>query len=621
WLEVAALGFNLLIWIFYRVQYKSKNEINHRFEILTAVVFMLTFTDIASAISISYSAVVPRWLNYLLNGGNYVFVQVSAYAFVCYIRTLVDRKHTFFAKAERVVTILYAVSELANPVFKYYFRFDDTGYVHGPIYHVQMLFAYIFIVSSALLLLRNYQKLDTRKIVGTASYVVLMLVTGIVQVFVVPRFLLTGLASTITLFVIFLLMETPDYYKLMETMDELENAKIEANRANESKSKFLANMSHEIRTPLNAILGMDEMILREEKDQDILEYARNIRSSGDTLLKIINDILDFSKIESGKLTINPYNYDISSTICNADTMFKMKAEEKGLSFITDADPDLPKTLYGDEMRISQIIINLLNNAIKYTEKGKVGFEIGFKPGENEKQILLCITVKDSGIGIKDEDMAKLFAEFQRLDLKKNRNIEGTGLGLAITSRLVQEMGGTINVESTYGNGSIFSVEIPQTVIDSKPMLTFKTKALKSDAEHYEPKFIAPDVKILAVDDNKVNLVVLCKLLKRTEVQITQAMSGKTALSFMEKESFDIVLLDHMMPEMDGIETLHRAKEIDRQTGHNPVYVALTANAITGAGDMYMKEGFDAYITKPIDVKKLEETLKKFITQRKNTENN
>lgn len=612
WLEVAALGFIVLIWIFYKLQYQSKNDINQRFETLTCMIFFLTATDVASAIAISYCKLIPAWISYVLNGGNFVFAGISAYSFVSYIRTLLGQQNTMFAKLEKGATVVYVLLEAINPCFGFFFSFDETGYVHGPFYLFQLLFAYAFVVITAILLVLYHKRLNVRKIIGTGGYVLMMLIAAAMQIAVIPNFLLTGFVSTIVLFVMFFLMETPDYYRLLETMDELEKAKVEANKANDAKSKFLANMSHEIRTPLNTVLGMDEMILREEKDPEIIEYARNIKSSGNTLLGIINDILDFSKIESGMLTISPYEYNIANTVANANTMFRMKAEDRGLSFYTELDTKLPRTLFGDEMRISQIIINLVNNAIKYTEKGKVEVFIKGKPAENDDTITLSISVKDSGIGIKERDMVRLFAEFERLDLEKNRNIEGTGLGLAIVSRLTHAMGGTINVESTYGEGSTFTVEIPQIIVDAKPIGEVNVSSENNNSKYYERKFVAPEAKILAVDDNRVNLVVLTKLLKLTEVKVTTATSGVAALALMEKEDFDIVLLDHMMPEMDGIETLHAAREIDTNKGHRPVYIALTANAIQGADKMYKDEGFDAYLTKPIDASKLEETLMKYL---------
>jgi len=612
WLEVAALGFNILIWLFYRIQYKKQNAVNKRFEILAFCILMLTATDIASAIGISYHTSVPVWLNYVMNGANYAFAGLSAYAFAYYVRTLVGKLGTPVHKFEKVFIWAYVLAEILNYFFGFFFYFDENGYAHGSLYVVPMLISYAFIVDAALILIFNVKRLTKRTVYGTGSYVALMLISGMVQVLIIPKFLLTGFSSTLTLLIIYLLMETPDYYKLIATMEELEAAKTAANEANEAKSKFLANMSHEIRTPLNTVLGMDEMILRESDDEDILKYARNIKNSGNTLLGIINDILDFSKIESGMMEIVPYEYSLSEAISTVYIMLKQKAADKGLELKLTVDSTLPKKLYGDEKRISQIIINLVNNAIKYTEKGRVELVISRKLLSENDKIQLCIDVKDTGIGIKEKDMAKLFEEFERLDLERNRNVEGTGLGLAICSRLTHAMDGKITVESCYEKGSTFSVELPQKIVDSEPIGHFEIQNRSEESENKPKGIKAPEARVLAVDDNALNLMVLKGLLKQTDIQVYEAMSGKTALEMIKNEKYNIVFLDHMMPEMDGIETLQRAKEINKEAGYYPVYVVLTANAIRGAEDEYRAAGFDDYLSKPIDPKALNAMLIKYL---------
>jgi len=612
WFEVAAIGFIAIIWVFYRVQYERRQEINKRFEILTCFMLMQNVFDISSAATISYFDIVPVWVNYVLNGLSYIFLGLAAFAFARYVRTLVNKDKSFHANIEHGIVAVYVTLQLLNPFFGFFFSFDETGYVHGPLYMIPLLTSYYYVVVTAVVLVKNYKNLSTRKVVGTGCYVVSILLVGVVQIFFTPQILLSGFASAMALLIIYLLMETPDYYKLISAMEELEKAKDQANQANEAKSKFLANMSHEIRTPLNTVLGMDEMILREGTEPEIIEYARNIKTSGTTLLGIINDILDFSKIESGNFEISPYNYNFSKGLGMVYIMFSSKAVDKGLEFVLNVDPNLPKTLYGDEKRIEQIIINLSNNAIKYTEKGSVKLSIESKPCDEESMIMLRITVKDTGIGIKEADMVKLFEEFERVDEERNRNIEGTGLGLAIASRLTHSMNGTIKVESVYNEGSTFIVEIPQKVINAEPIGEFKIKSEKTKEESYTNSFEAPDARILAVDDNRVNLVVLKNLLKATKVQLSMAQSGREALNLLENDKYDIVLLDHMMPEMDGIETFHMAKDIDERLGRKTVYVILTANAINGAEEYYIAEGFDAYLTKPIDSKLLEKTMKKFL---------
>ena len=397
--------------------------------------------------------------------------------------------------------------------------------------------------------------------------------------------------------------------------DALREAKNMAEQANHAKSDFLANMSHEIRTPINAIMGMNEMVLRESKDEAILEYASNIQSASRTLLSLINDILDFSKIEAGRMEIIPAPYKTAGFLNDVVNMIEIKAKQKQLDFLVEIDPALPSVLEGDEVRNRQIIINILNNAVKYTKEGMVKFLV--KGIRTDNDFLLMMQVKDSGIGIKEEDLNKLFDSFQRLDLEQNRNIEGTGLGLAITHNLVEQMHGRMEVSSEYGKGSVFTIYLTQEIIDSSPMGDFRQKSEESakQAADSSQSFTAPDAKVLVVDDNKMNLMVVKALLKNTGIQITTCMSGAECLELTREEYFDVILLDHMMPEMDGVETLSRLKQSENPCKNVPA-IALTANAIVGAREEYLKAGFADYLSKPIEGSQLEIMLLKYIPQDK-----
>ena len=379
--------------------------------------------------------------------------------------------------------------------------------------------------------------------------------------------------------------------------------------ASEAMSNFLTSMSHEIRTPINAVLGMDEMILRECDDNRILEYARSIEGAGRTLLSLINDILDLSKLEAGELEITESSYELSTLISDVLNMIRFKAEDKGLELKCEVDPSVPEKLFGDETRIRQILLNLMNNAVKYTDEGSVFLKTSYEKAGKDT-IKLMFSIKDTGTGIKPEDKDKLFDKFRRLDTEKNKSVEGSGLGLAITSQLINNMNGAIDVESEYGKGTTFYVIIPQKVLSRTGVGDFKENPVKpqddrmTDVERYH----APDAEILIVDDTPMNIAVVKALLRRIRVKTDDASGGAECLEKLKKKAYDLILLDYRMPEMDGIEVLKKIKELDDNPNQRIPVIALTANAIAGARERFLAEGFDDYITKPVDGMRLEKML-------------
>ena len=385
--------------------------------------------------------------------------------------------------------------------------------------------------------------------------------------------------------------------------------RILATKANETKTDFLANMSHEIRTPINAMLGFDELILREEENEQVLEYAANIKKAGESLLILISDILDFSKVESGKMEIINEEYETAHMLRDVINMVSLKAQGKGLSFEIVTGKDIPRLLYGDEMRVKQIITNILNNAVKYTENGKVTLTVNFdQVGEGMGR--LRISVEDTGIGIRPEDIARITEAFQRFDIKKNRNIEGVGLGMAIVADLLNQMGGRMQVYSTYGKGSDFRLLIPQEIRDATPMEAQfqKSTRIQGKRKTYQALFIAPRARVLFVDDNDMNLSVIRGLLKETRIQIDTAESGVKCLELTRQKQYHLIFMDHLMPEMDGLETLNRLRREDGNPNQQTRVVALTANAVKGVRDFYLEKGFCEYVTKPIEGERLEQLL-------------
>ncbi len=389
--------------------------------------------------------------------------------------------------------------------------------------------------------------------------------------------------------------------------EQAEEARAEAIAANAAKGRFLAHMSHEIRTPINAVLGMDTMILRESREMQIKEYALDIQNAGQTLLALINEILDFSKIESGKLDIVLVEYDFSSLIHDISNMIKAKANAKKLELKIHVDEKLPSKLLGDDVRIRQVLVNLLNNAVKYTQSGTVSLKVDGR--QEGRKVYFDFSVEDTGIGIREEDIEKLFKEFERIEEKRNRNIEGTGLGINITTQLLHLMGSRLQVESVYGKGSRFFFTLEQQIIDSTPVGNLEERLKKMTTEYsYMAAFTAPNAKVLVVDDNATNHKVFVSLLKFTKINVDVADSGKACLELITKKKYDLIFLDHMMPEMDGIETIHRMKQMEQNLCDRTPVIALTANAITGAKEMYLAEGFDAFLPKPINPEKLEQMI-------------
>lgn len=402
------------------------------------------------------------------------------------------------------------------------------------------------------------------------------------------------------------------YFSMLDRTEQVNfyNRKIEMEKkSNRTKSAFLSKVSHEIRTPVNSIYGMNEMIIRECNDSAILQYANQIKSATDTLIGLINDILDFSKIEAGKMDIVDREYNIKKILKNVCNMTKVRTKEKNLEFCLEVGDGIPSVLIGDDVRIEQVLMNLLSNAVKYTNEGSVTLKLGWT-GNSEKGTV-DIYVTDTGIGIKNDDIPKLFKEFERIDETRNHRIQGTGLGLNITTNLLSRMRSRLEVESEYGAGTTFYCHIPQLVVDDTPLKFGLGDTEDVEKSDYRPVFTSPASSILIVDDNRLNRVVFRNLLKATGVKVYEAGSGAECLDMIKKQHFDIVFMDYMMPEMDGVMTFGKMKETEHMCKESPV-IMLTANAVQGAMEEYLEQGFADFLSKPIIPEKLEKMIIKYL---------
>ena len=620
---VSAIVFMIILVVYSKITYSMESRRNREFYKLTIYVLIADILDVATAVTISYGAVVPPLLNTLLNTCYFAGNAVLCYQFLKYATFCVKsfEGEPKVAIGYKIVMCLQGALLIANIFTGWMFYFDEAGtYTHGPVYFMTFTIPYVCFFLGVLRMVRNAKDYDTQQKISIFSFSIIALLGAVIQIGFFPDVLLTMFALSVGLIIVLFSLETPEYQKLIQTMEELQQAKIEAEEskkkaevANQAKSNFLANVSHEIRTPIHAVLGMNEMILRESEEENILEYARNIQSASAGLLALINDILDISKIESGKMELVPTEYSLFHLLKECYNMIDVQMKQKKLTFLVENESMIPNQLYGDEVRIRQVIFNLLTNAYKYTPEGTVTLRIKHKE-ISKAEIMLLISVEDTGIGISEENQKKLFEFFERVDKVRNRNIEGSGLGLAITKQLIDLMQGEIGVISTPGTGSLFYVEIPQRVVSDEKLGNFYERYNETmERTVYKEKWQAKNARILVVDDIETNLMVAKNLLKNTKIQIDTALSGEQCLEMTKENAYHVILLDHMMPGMDGMETLQKLRAQNGANTNTPV-IASTANAITGAENEYLQAGFCDYLIKPATGKEMEQMILKYLPE-------
>ncbi|MBE5878626.1 MAG: response regulator [Lachnospiraceae bacterium] len=597
--QVACAIFILYIGILYFWSAGKKTESSKWFVALLSCSFFQLIFDACSVYTVNHLETVSPILNRVIHIIFLGLLQVMFYLAYRYLEIIIEeeigrkiRKYRFSI----IPLLLTMAGNIFLPV--YYVESARSNYSYGPSVYMTYIGVAVYVLFIIFLMVRYRKQIPQKK--KRAIYVALWseIPVAVYQI-MIPDSLITCVGIVLFITGIYMTTENPDAV----LAEQLEKEKRRADSANAAKTNFLANMSHEIRTPINAVLGMNELIMRESKEADIKKYALNVDRAAKSLLSIINDILDITKIEAGKLKVISAEYSVESVLRDVITMISFKANVKDLAFKVQVDENIPAMLMGDDIRLRQILVNLLNNAVKYTQKGSVTLKVTMLPVEGDKARIRFL-VKDTGIGIKEEDMEKLCAPFERIEEKRNRNIEGTGLGMSITKQLLELLNSRLEINSVYGEGSEFAFELCQEIVDSTPIGPMEETKLE-EASEYRQSFEAPEAGILVVDDNELNRKVFAGLLKATRVQIDEACGGRECLSKVQEKKYDIIFLDHMMPDMDGMETLHAMKELGEFPSKEAPVVILTANAIVGAREKYLEEGFDAFLAKPIDYKKLE----------------
>ena len=604
--QLCSLFYIFLLIVVYFSKKRLKSVENRLYILLAITNFFGLFLDIFSVFTIRNMNTHPI-LNFYISKFYliYLLTWITLFTIYIFIISTKNKSNTktkeYIAKIFTIFSIIYSLLVIAIIVLPlYYFNENNVVYSYGPSASLLYIISGIYMIIWIICMISNLKNIKSKKYFPIFAYMII----GIVVIYIQmnnPGLLLMSSMETFVTFLMYFTIENPD----LKIIEELNIARDQADKANNAKSEFLSNMSHEIRTPLNAIVGFSQALEEENLPDEAKDEVKDIIMASQSLLEIVNGILDISKIEANKLEIVNAEYDFNKVLEELVALTRARMGDKPLQFKTSFDPTIPTVLYGDHTRIKQIILNLLTNAVKYTKEGYINFKVDSVIKEDVCRLI--ISVEDSGIGIKEENINKLFSKFERFDLEKNITIEGTGLGLAITKKLVDLMNGKIVVQSTYGEGSRFTVAIDQKIVKT-PTITIKDQNEQKEVKAFD----VSGKRILVVDDNKLNLKVATRLLKEYNVEIETIDSGFECIEKIKAgQTYDLILMDDMMPKMIGTETIAKLKQIE---GYNIPTIALTANAISGMKEKYMKAGFDGYLSKPIDKLELNRIINDFLNK-------